>query len=88
MTQPSATKDIEKMVFNTAKAMAIADGGYATRSVVKLYLEDARKVLLDVAKSAKRHKWTVEELVTALDPAKPKPKPWEKHEGPPQRGGP
>jgi hypothetical protein len=87
MTQPSAPKEIEKMMFNTAKAMAIAEGGYVTRGVVKLYIEDARKVLLDVAKSAKRHEWTVEELILALDPPKPKPKPWEKYQDPPRRGG-
>lgn len=88
MTQPSAPKDIEKMVEATAKAMALAEQSVGTPRMVKLYIDDARKVLLDVAKSAKRQKWTVEELILALDPPKPKAKPWEKYESPPQRGGP
>ena len=75
MLQPSAPKDIEKMVEATAKAMAIAEQSVGTSRMVKLYLDDARKVLLDVAKSAKRQKWTIEELILALDPPKPKPKP-------------
>jgi hypothetical protein len=88
MTQPSAPKDIEKMVAATAKAMALAEHRCGTPRMVKLYLDDARKVLLDVAKSAKRQKWTVEELILALDPPKPKPRPREKHQDPPRRGGP
>jgi len=88
MTQPSAPKDIEKMVEATAKAMALAEQSVGTPRMVKLYFDDARKVLLDVVKAAKRQKWTVEELILALDPPKPKPKPWEKYEGPPQGGGP
>ena len=82
MTQPSAPKDIEKMVAATAKAMALAEHRCGTPRMVKLYLDDARKVLLDVAKSAKRQKWTVEELILALDPPKPKLKPRERHQGP------
>jgi hypothetical protein len=35
---------------------------------VKLYIDDARKVLLSVAIAAKRQGWTAEELVLALDP--------------------
>jgi hypothetical protein len=88
MTQPTAPKDIEKMVEATAKAMALAEQSVGTPRMVKLYFDDARKVLLDVAKAAKRLKWTVEELILALDPPKPKAKPWQKYEGPPQRGGP
>jgi hypothetical protein len=88
MLEPSAPKDIEKMVEATAKAMAIAEHHCGTPRMVKLYIDDARKVLLDVAKSAKRQKWTIEELILALEPPKPKPKPWEKYEGPPRRGGP
>ena len=88
MTQPSAPKDIEKMVEATAKAMALAEHRCGTPRMVKLYLDDARKVLLDVAKSARRQKWTIEELILALDPPKPKLKPCEKYADPPQRGGP
>ena len=88
MLQPSAPKDIEKMVEATAKAMAIAEHRCGTPRMVKLYLDDARKVLLDVAKSARRQKWTIEELILALDPPKPKLKPCEKYADPPQRGGP
>jgi hypothetical protein len=88
MLQPNAPKDIERMVEATAKAMALAEQSVGTPRMVKLYLDDARKVLLDVAKSAKRQKWTIEELILALDLAKPKPKPWEKYADPPRRGGP
>lgn len=88
MTQPSAPKDIERMIEATPTAMALAQYRCGTPRMLKLYLDDARKVLLDVAKSAKRHKWTVEELILALDPPKPRPRPWEKYEGPPQPGRP
>lgn len=88
MLQPNAPKDIERMIEVTAKAMAFAEQSVGTPRMVKLYLDDARKVLLDVAKSAKRQKWTIEELILALDPPKPKPKPWEKCADPPRRGGP
>ena len=88
MQQPGAPKDIEKMVAATAKAMALAEHRCGTPRMVKLYLDDARKVLLDVAISARRQKWTIEELILALDPPKPKLKPCEKYADPPQRGGP
>ncbi len=88
MPQPSAPKDIEKMVYATAKAMALAGNGVGTPRVAKLYIDDAREVLLGVATAAKRQGWTAEELILALNPPKPKPKPWEKYEDPPQRGGP
>jgi hypothetical protein len=52
MTQPSAPKDIEKMVEATAKAMALAEQSVGTPRMVKLHFDNARKVLLDVAKSA------------------------------------
>lgn len=86
MLQTSARKDIEKMVLATAKAMAFAEHRCGTPRMVKLYIEDARTVLLDVAKAAKRQKWSVEELVVALDPQKPKHR--EKDEGPPLRSEP
>ena len=82
MPQRDASKDIEKMVYETAKAMALAGNGVGTPRVVKLYIDDAREVLLGVAKAAKRQGWTAEELVLALDPPKPKLKPWERHQGP------
>mgnify|MGYP001455848335 CR=1 FL=1 len=88
MLQPSAPKDIEKMVEATAKAMAIAEHRCGTPRMVKLYLDDARKVLLDVAKSARRQKWRTGNLPPALDPQKPKQKPCERRAAPPQRGGP
>jgi len=44
------------MIEATAKAMALAEQSVGTPRMVKLYLDDARKVLLDVAKSAKRQK--------------------------------
>lgn len=72
-------KDPEKMVWATAYAMAMADGGVGTPRVVRLYVDDARKVLVDVLKVAKRQKWELTELLLALDPPKPKPKPWEKY---------
>ena len=82
MPKPSGPKDIDKMVYETAKAMAQAGNGVGTPRVVKLYIEDAREVLLRVANAAKRQGWTAEELVLALDPPKPKLKPWERHQGP------
>jgi hypothetical protein len=36
MAQRSASKDIEKMVYETAKAMALAGNGVGTPRVVKL----------------------------------------------------
>jgi hypothetical protein len=83
MPKPSGPKDIEKMIYETAKAMARAGNGVGTPPVVKLYIDDARKVLLGVAHAAKRQGWTAEELVLALDPPKPKLKPWERYQGPP-----
>ncbi|GGG46312.1 hypothetical protein IAI18_15430 [Acetobacteraceae bacterium H6797] len=75
-------KDPEKMVMATAYAMAMADGGVGTPRVVRLYVDDARKVLVDVLKAAKRQQWELSEMLLALDPPKPKPKPWEKYQGP------
>jgi hypothetical protein len=75
-------KDPEKMVMATAYAMAMADGGVGTPRVVRLYVDDARKVLVDVLKAAKRQQWELSELLLALVPPKPKPKPWEKYQGP------
>jgi len=75
-------KDPEKMVMATAYAMAMADGGVGTPRVVRLYVDDARKVLVDVLKAAKRRRWELSELLLALDPPRPKPKPWEKYQGP------
>jgi hypothetical protein len=83
MPQRSAPKDIEKIVYETAKAMALAGNGVGTPRVVKLYIDDAREVLRGVANAAKREGWTVDEMVLALDPPKPKLKPGERHQGPP-----
>ncbi len=88
MQQPSAPEDIEKMVEATAKAMALAEHRCGTPRMVKLYLEDARRVLLDVARAAKRLNWTPDELVRALKPPSSPATHWDKHEGPPQSGGP
>jgi len=81
MPKPNGPKDIEKMVYATARAMALAGNGVGTPRVVKLYIDDARAVLLGVAHAAKRQGWTAEDLVLALDPPKPKQKPWERHQG-------
>ena len=83
MPQRSAPKDIEKMVYEMAKAMALAGNGVGTPHVVKLYIDDAREVLRGVTNAAKRQGWTVEELVLALDPPKPKLKPRDRHQDPP-----
>jgi hypothetical protein len=83
MPQRNAARDIEKMVYETAKALALAGNGVGTPRVVKLYIDDAREVLRGVTNAAKRQGWTVEEMVLALDPPKPKLKPWERHQGPP-----
>jgi hypothetical protein len=82
MPRKDEPKDPEKMVMATAYAMAMANGGVGTPRVVKLYIDDARKVLIDVLKVAKRQKWEVADLLIALDPPKPKLKPWERHQGP------
>lgn len=87
MPQRNAPKDIEKMIYATAKALALAGNGVGTPRVVKLYIDDAREVLQGVANAAKRQGWTVEELLLALDPPKPKLKPWERHQGPPPSSG-
>jgi hypothetical protein len=65
-------KDPEKMVLATARAMALAHVGVATPPVMRLYVDDAYKVLVDVLKAAKRQGWEVPELLAALDPPKPK----------------
>ena len=88
MPQPSAPKDIEKMVEATAKAMALAEHRCGTPRMVRLYMDDARKVLLGVAMAAKRLNWTSDELVRALKPPRRPARYWDKHEGPPQTGGP
>jgi hypothetical protein len=64
--------DPEKMVLATARAMALAHVGVATPRVLRLYVDDAYKVLVDVLKAAKRQGWEVPELLAALDPPKPK----------------
>jgi hypothetical protein len=65
-------KNPENMVMATAKAMALADIGVGTPRVVRHYIDDARKVLLDVFKAAKRQGWDVDELLAAINPKKPK----------------
>jgi hypothetical protein len=67
-------KDPEKMVLATAKAMALADIGVGTTRVVREYVVDARLVLIDVLKTAKRQGWELSELLTALVPPKTKTK--------------
>jgi hypothetical protein len=86
MQQASAARDIEKMVYATAKAMALAEHQCGTPRMVRLYIDDARKVLLDVAKTGRRARWTFEELVLALDPPKPRLSRWGKHQGPAAHG--
>ena len=54
MPKPNGPKDIEKMVYATARAMALAGNGVGTPRVVQLYIDDAREVLLGVAHTAKR----------------------------------
>jgi hypothetical protein len=81
MPERNAPRDIEKIVYETAKAMALAGNGVGTPRVVKLYIDDAREVLRSVTNAAKRQGWAVEEMVLALDPPKPKLKPWERHQG-------
>jgi hypothetical protein len=65
-------RDPEKMVLATAQAMAKAHVGVATPRVLRLYVDDAYKVLVDVLKAAKRQGLEVPELLAALDPPKPK----------------
>ena len=87
MPQPSAPKDIEKMVEATAKAMALAEQRCGTPRMVKLYMNEARSVLLDVARAAKRLDWTPEDLVRALKPPRRPARYWEKEANPPRCGG-
>ncbi len=88
MSPKDSSKDPERMVMATAKAMALAEHSCGTPRMVKLYVDDARQVLLDIAKAGKRDKWSFDELVVALDPPKPKENRRERHEGPPLRGEP
>ena len=76
-------KDHEKIVMATAKAMARAHVGVGTPRVVRLYISDARKVLIDTLAAAKRQRWEVSELLAALQPPKPK-KQWGEAAAPPQ----
>ncbi len=82
MSSEATTKDAEKMVLTMAKAMAMADVGAGTDRVVLLYVDDARKVLIETLKAAKRHQWELAELLSALDPPKPKVKHWGQQQDP------
>ena len=82
MSSAAPNKDPEKMVLAMAKAMALADVGAGTGRVVRLYVDDARKVLIETLKVAKRQQWEVAELLSALNPPKPKVKPWEQQQDP------
>ena len=70
-----SSKDPEKIVMATAKAMALADVKAGTPRVVKLYIDDARRVLITTLAAAKRQGWEVSELLAALQPPTAK-KPW------------
>jgi hypothetical protein len=83
MPKPSGPKNIEKSVNEAARAMALARNGVGAPRVVKLYMDDARDVLLGMVYAAQRQGWTAEDLVLALDPPKPKRKPWGQHQSPP-----
>ena len=67
-----SSKDPEKIVMATAKAMALADVKAGTPRVVKLYIDDARRVLITTLAAAKRQGWEVSELLAALQPPKTK----------------
>jgi hypothetical protein len=88
MLQPNAPKDIEKMVEATAKVMALAEYRCGTPRMVKLYMDEARRVLLDVARAAKRLDWTSDELIRALKPPRRPARYWEREADPSPRGGP
>ena len=87
MPGQSAPKDIEKMVEATAKAMALAQYRCGTPRMVKLYMDEAPRVLLLVAMAAKRMNWSPDDLVRALKPPRRPAGEWDKQEDPPQRGG-
>ena len=78
-----SSKDPEKMVMATAKAMAVAHVNVGTPRVVKFYIDDARKVLIGTLAAAKRQGWEVSELLAALQPPKAKKK-WGEAAAPPQ----
>ena len=77
-----SSKDPEKIVMATAKAMAVTHVNVGTPRVVKLYIDDARKVLIDTLAAAKRQGWEVSELLAALQPPKAKKK-WGEAAAPP-----
>lgn len=87
MPQPSTCRDIEKMVEATAKAMALAEQRCGTPRMVKLYMDEARSVLLDVARAAKRLDWTPDDLVRALKAPRRPARHWEKQADPSRRDG-
>ena len=81
-------RDPEKMVVATAKALSLVDGGGYSSRILKLYEDDARIVLVEILKAAKRQKWEVADLLLALDPPKPKSNAIERTECPPLRDEP
>jgi hypothetical protein len=88
MEQHGTTRRIETMVAATAKAMALAAHRCGTPRMVKLYVDDARQVLRDVAKAARRQNWSLDELILVLDPPKHATTWRERREGPPLHGEP
>jgi hypothetical protein len=67
-------KDAEKVVRASTRAMIWADGGPAGVAVIRLYVDDARAILLAGLKEAKRQGWDLPELLDVLSPPKPKKK--------------
>lgn|GEM_PF-6521478 len=62
-----ATKDAEKVVRASTRALALADGAPSTDRVLREYVEDARVALVAGLKEAKRQGWQLAELLTVLD---------------------
>lgn len=62
-----ATKDLEKVVRASTRALALADGEPTTDRVLREYVADARIVLAAGLKEAMRQGWELEELLRSLE---------------------
>ncbi len=67
MPQKDVPKDPEKMVAATADALQRAGVYEGAPAVESQFLDDARRVLIGVLKSAEREKWKVAELLELLN---------------------
>ena len=66
MSSAVLDRDVDKIVWAAARAMALSDVGAGTDRVVRLYVDDARASLMKALDMAERQKWTLGELRAAL----------------------